>query len=116
VEARLKRLDDEMGEMRRTAFAESLAEGGRIEETAKAEAEKILHTAEQEIEAAVKAARQELKTYTAELAVGAAEQKIRKAMTPETEQRILRSFVKELGADGAAGGNGRPEGSGEAKR
>ena len=115
VEAKLKNLDAEMASLRQSAFQETTAERARIEEMSKTDANKILATAEQEIEAAVKAARQELKAYTSELALGVAEKKIRDSLTPQAEERILRSFFHELsgngdraGDSGAASGTGTP--------
>jgi F-type H+-transporting ATPase subunit b len=96
VEAKLKNMDAEMAALRQNAFRESEAEKERIAQAAADDAAKILAMAEQEIEAGVKAARQELKSYTAELAVGLAEKKIRESLTPASEQRILHGFVSEL--------------------
>ena len=105
VEDRLKSMDEEMASLRQAAFRESAAERERIEQSARSDASKILATAEQEIEAAVKAARQELKLYTSELALGMAERNIRDSLTPSSDERILRAFVKELAA-GPGSGNG----------
>ena len=106
VEAKLRQMDAEMAEMRRAALQEASSERARIEEAAKAESRKALSIAEMEIEAAVKAARQELKRYAAQLAVGVAEHKIRASLTPQTEHRILRSFVQELASLKTASGDG----------
>jgi F0F1-type ATP synthase membrane subunit b/b' len=92
--------------MRRAALQEAASERTRIEGAAESEASKILSIAEMEIEASVKAARQELKRYAAQLAVGVAESQIRASLTPQTEQRILRSFVQELGSPKPAAGDG----------
>jgi hypothetical protein len=37
-----------------------------------------------------------LKRYAAELAIGLAEQKIRARMTPETQDALVRGFVRDL--------------------
>lgn len=96
VEQKLKSMDAEMASLRQAAFRESAAERERIEQAATADAVKILATAEQEIESAVKTARQELKVYTSELALGLAEKKIRASLTPVSDERILRAFVRDL--------------------
>ncbi len=106
VEAQLRQMDAEMAELRRAALQEAASERARIEEAAQAESRKVLSTAEMEIEAAVKAARQDLKRYAAQLAVGVAEHKIRASLTPQTEHRILRSFVQELASSKTGGGDG----------
>jgi len=105
VEEKLKSMEEEMASLRQAAFRESAAERERIEQSARSDASKILSTAEQEIEAAVKAARQELKLYCSELALGMAENKLRDSLTPSSDERILRAFVKELAA-GPGSGNG----------
>ena len=61
-----------------------------------AEIAKIQAHAEQEIASAGKAARMELKRYSAELAIDLAEQKIRARMTPETQDALVRGFVRDL--------------------
>jgi F-type H+-transporting ATPase subunit b len=96
VEGKLHKLDEELASLRQAAFRESVAERERIEQAAQAEAKKIVAATEQEIESAIKAARQQLKRYATELAVGVAEKKIRAALTPQSEQRLLQSFVKDL--------------------
>ena len=61
-----------------------------------AEIAKIQAHAEQEIASAGKAARMALKRYSAELAMGLAEQKVRARMTPETEDALVQGFVRNL--------------------
>lgn len=106
VEEKLRSLDEEITSLRQAALQEAAAEQARIERATATDAGKILVAAEQEIEAAVKAARQELKAYTAELAVELAEKKISDSLTPQAEERILRSFFDELAGDSRSRGNG----------
>ena len=113
IEGHLQRLDEEILTLRQAALEEAGAERSRIEGLAQADAQKIVRAAEQEIAAAAKAARQELKVYTAELAVGLAEQKIQASISPQAEKRIFRSFVQDLGHNsGRAGGKGSSGNSG----
>jgi len=100
IEQKLRYLDEEIRDIRLTAQREAAAEQARIEELAEAEAGKIAQAAEQEIETAAKAARRELQRYSAELAVGLAEKRIRETISPDAEKRILRSFVSDLGGGG----------------
>jgi F-type H+-transporting ATPase subunit b len=97
-------MDQEISGMRSAALQDTESERVRIEEASRNEASKILRTAEMEIEVSVKAARQELKRYAAQLAVGLAERKIRESLTPQSEHRILRAFVRELGSPKTTGG------------
>ena len=55
-----------------------------------------LMVTEQEIAAAGKTARVELKQYAAELAVGLAEQKLKARMTPDTQDGLVRGFVRDI--------------------
>ena len=108
VEKQLKRLDEEIRELRQSALQEAAAERARIDELARAEANKIVLAAEQEIAAAAKTARRELKVFTADLAVGLAEKRIRETISGDAEKRIFRSFVKDLGDDAGRRGSGDP--------
>jgi F0F1-type ATP synthase membrane subunit b/b' len=57
---------------------------------------KIRAHAQQEIAAAGKAARVELKRYAADLAIGLAGQKLRVRATPDTQEALVRGFVRDL--------------------
>jgi F-type H+-transporting ATPase subunit b len=57
---------------------------------------KIQAHAEREIASAGKAARMALKRYSAELAMGLAEQKVRARMTPDAEDALVQGFVRDL--------------------
>jgi F-type H+-transporting ATPase subunit b len=95
IEARLARLDSEIGSMRATAEQDAAAEEARIRASAEEEARKVVESAEQEIAAAAKLARGELKAFAAELAVNMARQQIR-VDTP-TDQELIRNFSEQLG-------------------
>jgi F-type H+-transporting ATPase subunit b len=96
VEKRLANLGDEIAALRAEAQREEEAENARYARHTAAEIAKIRAHAEQEIAAAGKAASSELKRYAADLALGLAEKKLRARMTPETEDRLVRGFVKNL--------------------
>ena len=95
-ERRLANLEAEIAALRAESGKEEQAETGRFGRHTAAEIAKTQAQAEQEIAAAGKAARMELKRYCADLAVGLAEQKIRARMTPETEDALVRGFVRDL--------------------
>lgn len=96
VEARLANLDAEIAALREEALAEQQAEGERFRQRAAEEMAKIQAHAEAEIDAAGKQARLELRRYTAQLAVGLAERKIRAGMTPATQNALVDSFVQGI--------------------
>jgi F-type H+-transporting ATPase subunit b len=97
IEQKLRFLDEEIRDLRITAQKDAAAEQGRMEELARTEAGKIAQAAEQEIATATKTARRDLQRYSAELAVGLAEKRIRETISADAEKRILRSFVSDLG-------------------
>lgn len=96
IEARLSRLDAEIGEMRAVAEKEAAAEEARIQAAAAEEAGKIAQAAEEEISAAVLAARRELTAHAANLAVSLAGKQIK--LDTATDQALVRSFAQQFPA------------------
>jgi F-type H+-transporting ATPase subunit b len=96
MDRRLANLQNEIAALREEAQRETRAETERQAQQTASDIAKIQAHAEQEIAAAAKAARSELKRYTAELAVGLAEQKVRARMTPQTEDALVRNFAQDL--------------------
>ena len=96
VDRRLANLETEIAALRAEAQKEEEAETGRFGQHTTMEIAKTQAHAEREIAAAGKAARMELKRYCAELAVDLAEQKIRARMTPDTQDALVRGFVRDL--------------------
>jgi F-type H+-transporting ATPase subunit b len=96
VERRLANLEAEIAALRAESGQEEEAEIGRFGRHTAAEIVKTQELAEREIAAAGKAARMELKRYCAELAMELAEKKIRARMTPETQDALVRGFVRDL--------------------
>jgi len=104
IEARLQKLDVEIGMMRDAAEKEGAAEEARIEAAAKEDARKIVVSAEQEIAAAAKAARRQLTAYAADLAVGLAQKQIH--VDAGTDQALVRNFAGQLGSTENPGKDG----------
>lgn len=104
AEEKLRRLGQELAEMRQAAQREAAAEAERIRAATQDEAKKIERAAQAEIEAAERAARMELKALAARLAVERAEALIRKQMTPQVEIALLQSFTRNLAGPVPAGG------------
>jgi F-type H+-transporting ATPase subunit b len=103
IEARLSRLDAEIGGMREAAEKEAAAEEARIKSAAAEDARKIVESAEQEISAAAKSARRELTAYAANLAVTLAAKQIK--VDAATDQALVREFAQELSPKAGRGGN-----------
>jgi F-type H+-transporting ATPase subunit b len=105
IEARLMKLDTEIGAMRDAAEKEGAAEESRIKAAAEEAARKIVASAEQEIAAAAKAARRQLTAYAADLAVGLARKQIH--VDAGTDQALVRNFAGQLGAASSDPGKDR---------
>lgn len=104
MERKLSRLAQDIATLMAEAAKEDSLTADRNRQATEAEAAKILANAEAEISTLARIARMELKTYTSELAVDLAKQRIEKEMTPETQQRLLQHYVADLG-DGKGGSN-----------
>ena len=104
IEARLQKLDVEIGAMRDAAEKEGAAEEARIQAAAEEDARKIVAAAEQEISAAAKAARRQLTAHAADLAVALAQKQIR--VDAATDQALVRNFAGQLGSTNKSGKDG----------
>ena len=96
VDRRLANLEKDIAALRGQSEAEAQVETERMAQQTAAEIAKIQANAEREIASAGKAARMALKRYSAELAMGLAEQKVRARMTPDTEDGLVQGFVSNL--------------------
>lgn len=108
IEARLSRLDTEIGGMREAAEKEIISEEARIKAAAEEDARKIVDSAEQEIAAAAKTARRELTAYAANLAVSLAAKRIE--VDAATDQALVREFAQQLLPKAPNGGGPKKDG------
>jgi F-type H+-transporting ATPase subunit b len=108
IEARLSRLDTEIGGMREAAEKEIVSEESRIKAAAEEDARKIVESAEQEIAAAAKTARRELTAYAANLAVSLAAKRIE--VDAATDQALVREFAQQLMPKAPNGGGLKKDG------
>ncbi len=97
IESRTSRLDQELSEIKAASEQEARAEYARLSDAADEEARRVIDRARQEIEAMTREAYLGLKAYAAELAVDAAEKRIRGLMTDEDRNRLFSRFVSDLG-------------------
>ena len=98
IERRVANLETEISTLKETAKKEMAAEAARLKtETAKT-LERMQAQAQFEIASATKLACAELKKRTAELAVELASGEIRQRMSGATQEKLLTSFVSQLGA------------------
>lgn len=96
MDRRMANLEAEIADLRRSWREEMAAEETRLKAATEQMLARIQANAEHEIASAVTHARKELRTYSAELALGLAREKIRRRMTPEVADRLVNSFVSEV--------------------
>lgn len=100
VDRRLSSFEAELEALRAESRSELESQQKQAAAKTSTEIARIQNQAEQEIAASGKAARLELKRYSAELAVQLAGEKIRARMTHDTQDALVRGFLKDL--DGSA--------------
>lgn len=96
VEERMKRLDDELAEIRARAEHEARQDSERILAEAEREGEKIVAMARREIEGLMREARAELRAYTAELSISLAERAIKREINQDDQRRIVVRFLENI--------------------
>lgn len=98
VEARLARLDDEIGKIRAQVEEESKQDEARIKASIEEESARIVASAEQEISAAAAHAQRGLKAFAADLAIEQAAKQL--ILTPETDRELIGEFIASASSDG----------------
>ena len=96
VDRRLANLAAEIEALRRSAQQEAEADAQRVRREAAAEMAKVQSHIAEEIASATKSATLELRRYSAELALGLAEQKIAARLSPEMQGRLVGRFVASM--------------------
>jgi F0F1-type ATP synthase membrane subunit b/b' len=99
MEQRMAKLGAEIENLRANSKAEIAAEGQRIAKETEASLAKLQTAAENEIESMTKAAKHELKTYSVQLAVDMAGERIRNRSGMEAN--LFNRFVSDLEKKGA---------------
>lgn len=96
IEARLANLKNEIEKLRVSARTNMAAENERIRRETEHQMQRIREQSAQEIELLTRSATAELRKYSAELALGLAEQRIRTRMNPDTQQMLAEGFLHDL--------------------
>lgn len=96
VEAKLKRLEQEIADFRARSHVEMEAERERLHQAAERDAQRVMDFANAQIEAAVRAAKLELKRYTARQALELAESAIRQRLDEPVRHQLVNHFVNQL--------------------
>jgi F-type H+-transporting ATPase subunit b len=100
MDARLASLGVEVEALRKASHEEATQEAHRIRHETAEEMAKIQANADREITSALKAAQIELKSYSAQLAIDLAREKVRQRMTPADQETLVRNFVTDLSRQG----------------
>ncbi len=98
IEARLAKLDSEIGDIRAKAEQDAVVEEAHIREAAEQDKHRIVEGAEAEIAAIARSARRDLKSFAASLAVDIAAKRIK--VDERADEALVRTFVGQLGKDG----------------
>jgi len=96
IEARTANLADEIAGMNAKMDVEAAAEARRLQETAAAEISRIRTQSEFTGEQEVKKAREELRREASVLTARAAEELVRKTLSPEDQERLLRENIEKI--------------------
>jgi len=96
IEARTAKLADEIAGLNAKMDVEAAAEARRLQETVAAEISRIRTQSEFTGEQEVKKAREELRREASLLAARAAEELVRKTLSPEDQERLVRENIEKI--------------------
>jgi F-type H+-transporting ATPase subunit b len=96
-QAKLEKLDEEVRTAREGLVRAGEAERDRIILEAEAKAERMRRDAEFQVEQELKQIRVDLLRDTVEAAVGAAEELLKKRVTPADQERLAEDYLSDLG-------------------
>jgi F-type H+-transporting ATPase subunit b len=96
IEARTANLADEIAGMNAKMDVDAAAEAGRLQETVAVEISRIRAQSEFTSEQEVKKAREELRREASLLSARAAEEIVRKTLSPEDQERLVRENIEKI--------------------
>lgn len=96
IDQKMQVLPAELEALRRQGVEDVKAEQVRIAKTAAAERARLLEQTRREINVRLRVARRELTEHAAHLAVGVAEQRIRRTITPDDQMRLVDRYASQL--------------------
>lgn len=97
AEARLAKLDMEQAALVEEARAEAAAEKDRIRVEIESESKRLRSQAEGEVLRKSQQIRKQLKRFSAEESIRLAEEKIRRAMSAETDRKLVKANIDSIG-------------------
>ena len=98
IQRRLASLPAELEALTARGAEDLRAEQARIAQTAAAERERLIAQTRREIATKLRVARREITEHAAHLAIGIAEQRIKRTITPEDQLRLVDRFTTQLKA------------------
>jgi F-type H+-transporting ATPase subunit b len=100
IEQRMQALPAELEGLKRQGAEDVKAEQARISQAAAEERARLLEQTRREIDMRMRIARRELTEHASALAVGVAEARIRRAITPDDQIRLVDRYATQLAAPG----------------
>ncbi|MEW6456475.1 MAG: F0F1 ATP synthase subunit B [Acidobacteriota bacterium] len=96
IERRLERIREEIKGMKKKAEEEGIEEKKKLLKEAEVEREKILRSVKKEIETHAKKAMDELKEYGSQLSIALAEEKMKKTLDKDQQEKIITKVLEDL--------------------
>ncbi len=96
IEAKLNALPSELEALKARGAEDVVAEQARIAQAAAAERERLIERTRREIDMRLRVARRDLTEHAARLAVGIAEERIRRTITPDDQLRLVDRYTAQL--------------------
>jgi F-type H+-transporting ATPase subunit b len=96
IEQKLKALPAELDALKARGADDVKAEQGRIAQAAAVERERLIEQTRREIEMRLRVARRDLTELAAKLAVGIAEERIKRTITPDDQLRLVDRYTSQL--------------------
>jgi F-type H+-transporting ATPase subunit b len=96
IDKKLQALPGEIETLKARGKQEIAAEEGRIRQAAEAERHRLIEQTRREVDLQVRLAKRELTEHAADLAVSLATQKIKQAITPDDQARLVDRYVTQM--------------------
>ena len=96
IEKKLKTLPAELDALMAQGAEDVKAEQARIAHAAAAERERLIAQARRDIEMRLRVARRDLTEHAAQLAIGLAEERIKRSITPDDQLRLVDRYTAQL--------------------
>lgn len=110
IQRKLSTLPAELAALKVQGEEDVKAEKIRIADAARAERERLIAQTHREIEMRLRIARRSLVDLAADLAVGAARERITRSITPEDQLRLVDRYTSQLAGNRASGSGGQATG------